>query len=74
MAESVDALVSNTNVSNDVPVRPRLWVHKGALTMPQQVKTSITYDGWGIDVYFFDFEEGETTYNGEVAGLSMESC
>ena len=26
MAESVDALVSNTNVSNDVPVRPRLRV------------------------------------------------
>lgn len=28
MAESVDALVSNTNVSNDVPVRPRLRVPK----------------------------------------------
>lgn len=28
MAESVDALVSNTNVSNDVPVRPRLRVRK----------------------------------------------
>ncbi len=28
MAESVDALVSNTNVSNDVPVRPRLRVLK----------------------------------------------
>ncbi len=28
MAESVDALVSNTNVSNDVPVRPRLRVHE----------------------------------------------
>ena len=27
MAESVDALVSNTNDSNIVPVRPRLWVH-----------------------------------------------
>ncbi len=27
MAESVDALVSNTNDSNVVPVRPRLWVH-----------------------------------------------
>ena len=26
MAELVDALVSNTSVSNDVPVRPRLWV------------------------------------------------
>ena len=26
MAESVDALVSNTNDSNVVPVRPRLWV------------------------------------------------
>ena len=28
MAESVDALVSNTNDSNVVPVRPRLWVPK----------------------------------------------
>ena len=27
MAESVDALVSNTNVRKDVPVRPRLRVH-----------------------------------------------
>ena len=26
MAESVDALVSNTNVRKDVPVRPRLRV------------------------------------------------
>ena len=30
MAESVDALVSNTNVSNDVPVRPRLRVPRVA--------------------------------------------
>lgn len=29
MAESVDALVSNTNDSNVVPVRPRLRVHRG---------------------------------------------
>ena len=29
MAESVDALVSNTNVRKDVPVRPRLRVRKG---------------------------------------------
>ena len=28
MAESVDALVSNTNDSNVVPVRPRLRVHR----------------------------------------------
>lgn len=28
MAESVDALVSNTNVRKDVPVRPRLRVPK----------------------------------------------
>jgi hypothetical protein len=26
MAELVDALVSNTSVRKDVPVRPRLWV------------------------------------------------
>ena len=26
MAELVDALVSNTSVSNDMPVRSRLWV------------------------------------------------
>ena len=29
MAESVDALVSNTNRFTPVPVRPRLWVRKG---------------------------------------------
>ena len=28
MAESVDALVSNTNRFTPVPVRPRLWVQK----------------------------------------------
>ena len=28
MAESVDALVSNTNGVTPVPVRPRLWVRK----------------------------------------------
>ncbi len=28
VAELVDALVSNTNDSNIVPVRPRPWVHK----------------------------------------------
>lgn len=28
MAESVDALVSNTNGCKAVPVRPRLWVHQ----------------------------------------------
>ena len=28
MAESVDALVSNTSRFTPVPVRPRLWVHK----------------------------------------------
>ncbi len=31
MAESVDALVSNTCGRKAVPVRPRLWVHKTAL-------------------------------------------
>ena len=31
MAESVDALVSNTNVRKDVPVRPRLRVQRGWL-------------------------------------------
>ena len=29
MAESVDALVSNTSRFTPVPVRPRLWVQKG---------------------------------------------
>jgi hypothetical protein len=28
MAESVDALVSNTSIFTDMPVRPRLWVQK----------------------------------------------
>ena len=31
MAESVDALVSNTSNSNVVPVRPRLWVQKNSI-------------------------------------------
>ncbi len=35
MAESVDALVSNTNDSNVVPVRPRLRVHSESLTVNQ---------------------------------------
>ena len=30
MAESVDALVSNTNGCKAVPVRPRLWVLKAS--------------------------------------------
>lgn len=34
MAESVDALVSNTNDSNVVPVRPRLRVHRGLIFSP----------------------------------------
>ena len=29
MAESVDALVSNTSGFTSIPVRPRVWVHKG---------------------------------------------
>ena len=33
MAESVDALVSNTNDSNVVPVRPRLRVHGKSLNL-----------------------------------------
>ena len=33
MAESVDALVSNTNVRKDVPVRPRLRVHISKITV-----------------------------------------
>ena len=28
MAESVDALVSNTSGFTSIPVRPRVWVHK----------------------------------------------
>ena len=35
MAESVDALVSNTNVRKDVPVRPRLRVLKKS---PSQIR------------------------------------
>ncbi len=34
MAESVDALVSNTNDSNVVPVRPRLRVQRGLKISP----------------------------------------
>lgn len=33
MAESVDALVSNTNGCKAVPVRPRLWVREGETTI-----------------------------------------
>ena len=29
MAESVDALVSNTSGFTSIPVRPRVWVQKG---------------------------------------------
>ena len=29
MAESVDALVSNTSGFTSIPVRPRVWVHEG---------------------------------------------
>ena len=29
MAESADALVSNTNGVKPVPVRPRFWAHEG---------------------------------------------
>ena len=31
MAESVDALVSNTSGFTSIPVRPRVWVHKAAV-------------------------------------------
>ena len=44
MAELVDALVSNTNGSNIVPVRPRLWVRapsfEGAFFMDQLLMKS----------------------------------
>ena len=33
MAESVDALVSNTNGVTPVPVRPRLWVQQTAVNL-----------------------------------------
>ena len=33
MAESVDALVSNTSGFTSIPVRPRVWVQKGEGSM-----------------------------------------
>ncbi|MBO5864303.1 MAG: hypothetical protein J6Q59_08550, partial [Paludibacteraceae bacterium] len=33
MAESVDALVSNTSGFTSIPVRPRVWVRKKELTL-----------------------------------------
>ena len=38
MAESVDALVSNTSRFTPVPVRPRLWVHKKVASLAQLVE------------------------------------
>ena len=33
MAESVDALVSNTSGFTSIPVRPRVWVHRKPLKL-----------------------------------------
>ena len=47
MAESVDALVSNTSGVTPVPVRPRLWVH-----LKKQHRSQII---WFVsDVFYFD--------------------
>ena len=37
MAESVDALVSNTNGRKFVPVRARLWVHHTGSALPRSM-------------------------------------
>lgn len=53
MAESVDALVSNTNGCKAVPVRPRLWVpesllrNQGALLL-WTIKISGFRDTWHL--------------------------
>ena len=48
MAESVDALVSNTSGFTSIPVRPRVWVHK--TTENQKIFSRFYFAGykWSI--------------------------
>ena len=51
MAESVDALVSNTSRFTPVPVRPRLWVLKrGKLKNFPRFFYSILVTHWSADI------------------------
>ena len=50
MAESVDALVSNTSGFTSIPVRPRVWVRKG-----ESSKNSLLFC-YGISYLFSDFQ------------------
>ena len=50
MAESVDALVSNTSGFTSIPVRPRVWVQKG-----ESSKNSLLFC-YGISYLFSDFQ------------------
>ena len=46
MAESVDALVSNTSRFTPVPVRPRLWVHEKRGTRVSLFFLCLVFCGW----------------------------
>ena len=43
MAESVDALVSNTSGFTSIPVRPRVWVRKNPLEISRGFFYAITF-------------------------------
>ncbi len=67
MAESVDALVSNTNVSNDVPVRPRLRVPKD-LSDNENIRQVLSLiSGHGKPIYFEkaerEWKAGNTSFH-----------
>ena len=51
MAESVDALVSNTSGGTSIPVRPRVWVRK------EQEEIPAFFVCWGRAAYGF-LQEG----------------
>ena len=60
MAESVDALVSNTSGFTSIPVRPRVWVHKEKFeraslffVMVTSVHIKMAYDKIDIDSWLW---------------------
>ena len=46
MAESVDALVSNTSGFTSIPVRPRVWVHSASIWVTNV--SCFFYSFWGF--------------------------
>ena len=60
MAESVDALVSNTSGFTSIPVRPRVWVHEEKFeraslffVMVTSVHIKMAYDKIDIDSWLW---------------------